>query len=51
MLMPVHGEEELVHFHMRYGKSLDELEKQDKWYPTFVKPESTMDQIADEVKE
>lgn len=51
LLMPVHGEEELVHFHMRYGKDADELLKKDGWFPTFVKPNSTMDQIADEVKE
>lgn len=50
-MMPVHGEEELVHFHMRYGKNADELFKKDGWFPTFVKPNSTMDQIADEVKE
>lgn len=51
LLMPVHGEEELVHFHMRFGANADELLKKDGWFPTFVKPESTMDQIADEVKE
>lgn len=51
LMMPVHGEEELVHFHMRYGKNADELFKKDGWFPTFVKPNSTMDQIADEVKE
>ena len=51
LMMPVHGEEELVHFHMRYGTNADELLKKDKWFPTFVKPDSTLAQIEGEIKE
>lgn len=51
LMMPVHGEEELVHFHLRFGNNADELLKRDDWYPTFVKPNTTLDQIKDEIKE
>lgn len=51
LMMPVHGEEELVHFHMRYGKNADELMGKEDWYPTFVVPSSTIAQIKDEIKE
>ncbi|MBY4797294.1 metal-binding protein ZinT [Collinsella sp. AGMB00827] len=51
LLMPVHGEEELVHFHMRYGNDVDELMAKDGWYPTFVKPNSTIEQIKGEITE
>ncbi len=50
-MMPVHGEEELTHFHMRYGNSVDELMSKETWFPTFVAPSSTIDQIKDEIKE
>ncbi|QWT18315.1 ZinT/AdcA family metal-binding protein [Collinsella sp. zg1085] len=51
VLMPVHGEEELVHFHLRYGNSIDDIMARDDWYPTFVAPSSTMGQIKEEIKE
>ena len=51
MLMGVHGEEELVHFHLRFGASVEEMEKKTDWYPTFVKPSTTLDQIKGEIKE
>lgn len=51
LLMPVHGEEALTHFHFRYGESLDEILELEDWYPTFVRPESTYDQIYEEVTE
>lgn len=51
LMMPVHGEEELTHFHMRYGNSVDELMSKETWFPTFVAPSSTIDQIKDEIKE
>lgn len=51
VLLPVHGEEEMTHFHMRYGKDAKELLAMDKWYPTFVKPDTTNDQVVDEVTE
>ncbi|EGY77460.1 ZinT/AdcA family metal-binding protein [Peptoniphilus indolicus] len=51
LLMEVHGEEELTHFHMRYGNNAEELLAMDDWFPTFVKPNSTMDQIIEEITE
>lgn len=51
ILMGVHGEEVLTHFHMRYGNDEAELLKKDGWFPTFVKPESTFDQLAAEITE
>lgn len=50
-LLPVHGEEELVHFHLRYGNDLQKILRSEDWYPTFVKPNSTMEQISHEVGE
>ena len=51
LMMPVHGEEELIHFHMRYGKDAESLLNNNDWYPTFIKPSSTKDQIIDEISE
>lgn len=51
LMMPVHGEDEIVHFHMRYGKDKDQLLKDEKWYPTMVKPSSTMQQVITEITE
>ncbi len=51
LMMPVHGEEEIVHFHMRYGKDIKELLGKEDWYPTMVSPSSTMDQVVTEVSE
>ena len=51
MMMPIHGEETLTHFHMRYGYDKDSLLKEEGWYPTFVKPTSTDQQIIDEITE
>lgn len=49
LLMGVHGEEALTHFHLRYGKDAAELLAMEGWYPTFVKPASTYDQLAQEI--
>lgn len=53
-LLPLHGEESLEHFHMRYGASIEDIldpSKQgqsDGWYPTFVDPKTaTDDQVVD----
>ena len=46
-LMPAHGEDSLLHFHMRYGDDIQELLKKDDWYPTLVKPNATMEQLAE----
>lgn len=51
LMMPIHGEESLTHFHMRYGNDKDELLKQESWFPTFVKPNTTDQQIIDEITE
>lgn len=51
LMMPIHGEESLTHFHMRYGDDKDSLLKEEGWYPTFVKPSSTNQQIIDEITE
>lgn len=51
LMMPVHGEEALTHFHMRYGDDKDELLAKEGWFPTFVKPSSTNDQIIGEIAE
>lgn len=50
-LMEVHGEEALTHFHLRYGDTIEEAMADDSWYPTFVKPSSTTDQIITEITE
>lgn len=51
LMMPVHGEELLTHFHLRYGNDLDELLAMEDWYPTFVKPNSTYEQLYGEITE
>lgn len=55
-LMPLHGEEALEHFHMRYGNSIEEIldptkqGQSEDWYPTFVNPKTaTDDQIIESV--
>lgn len=49
MIMPVSEGEELVHFHMRYGKSVEEILAIENWFPTLVKPDSTMEQLSAEI--
>lgn len=51
LMMPVHGEEALTHFHLRYGEDLDEILADEEWYPVLVKPNSTYDQLYEEVTE
>lgn len=51
MLMEVHGEQHLAHFHMRYGDDIEKLEAREDWYPTFVRPNASMDLIAEEIAE
>ncbi len=51
-LMPIHGEESLTHFHMRYGSDADKLlDPESKWFPALVKTTTTMDQLKDEITE
>ena len=50
-MMEVDDEEALTHFHMRYGKDLEEILAKDKWFPTLVKPDSTSEQLIEEIAE
>lgn len=36
LLMEIHGEENMAHFHLRAGKDAESLLAQEDWYPTFV---------------
>lgn len=51
LLMSVHGDEALTHFHLRYGTHAAELLAIQGWYPTFVKPNATYDQLTQEITE
>lgn len=52
VMMPVHGEETMTHFHLRYGDSAEALiNMEEKWYPTFVKPTTTVEQMIAEIAE
>lgn len=51
LLMPVHGEDHMPHFHLRVGASAEEMLAKDDWYPTFVSPTVTIDQVYEEVAE
>lgn len=51
LMMPVHGEESLTHFHMRYGDDVKALLEKEGWYPTFVKPNTTNEQLVEEITE
>ncbi|MDO5738260.1 MAG: ZinT/AdcA family metal-binding protein, partial [Eubacteriales bacterium] len=46
-MMPVHGEESVAHLHMRFGDDIAELLAKEEWYPTFVKPSTTTEQLAE----
>lgn len=51
LMMPVHGEEALIHFHMRYGDDAEKLLAMDDWFPTYIKPNSTTEQLVEEITE
>lgn len=51
LMMPIHGEESLTHYHMRYGDDVESLVNKEGWFPTFVKPNTTDSQIIDEISE
>ena len=51
LTMPVHGEDHMPHFHLRVGKTAEEMLAKDDWYPTFVSPTVTIDQVYEEVAE
>lgn len=49
IMMPVHGEDEITHFHIRYGENVEELLDRNDWWPVMAKDSSTMDQVITEV--
>ena len=51
LLMPVHGEDHMPHFHLRVGGTAEEMLAKDDWYPTFVSTTVTIDQVYEEVAE
>ncbi|AXY26477.1 zinc-binding protein [Suicoccus acidiformans] len=47
LLMDLHGEDTMAHFHMRYGDDLKALADEDsEWYPTFVASDTSTDQVV-----
>ena len=51
LMMPVHGEDTLTHFHMRYGDDVEALLEMEGWFPTYVKPSTTTEQLVQEITE
>lgn len=51
LLMPVHGEEHMPHFHLRVGDDVESMLAKEDWYPTFVSPTVTLDQVYEEIAE
>ncbi len=45
VMMHVHGEETMAHFHVRHGNDMDEILASEGWYPTFIKPTTTYEQL------
>ncbi|WP_168581592.1 ZinT/AdcA family metal-binding protein [Gephyromycinifex aptenodytis] len=51
MFFPIDHEEDLLHFHMRYGNTPDELLAKEDWFPTVVSPDTTTEQLIAEISE
>lgn len=51
LMMEMDDEDALTHFHMRYGKDLDEVLAKEKWFPTFIATDSTHEQLYEEIAE
>ena len=49
MLMDVHGEDTLAHFHAKIGNDIDQMIGREDWYPTFVRPDADEELIAGEI--
>lgn len=50
IMKPHGGEGDITHFHARYGKSVDDPElTNDKWWPVYVDPNSTEEQVINEI--
>ena len=50
-LMKIDPNEDLLHFHFRYGDDLDEILDKEDWFPTVVSPQTTNEQLIDEITE
>ena len=50
LLMEIHGEENMAHFHVRAAKSVDEAMKDEHWYPTFMDENIPLSMIAEELE-
>lgn len=52
IMEPHGGEGDITHFHARYGKSVDDPAlTNDKWWPVYVDPASTQEQVIKEILE
>lgn len=51
MFFPIDPQEDLRHFHMRYGKNPQEILAKEDWFPTVVAPATTTRQLITEVSE
>lgn len=50
LMEPHGGEGDITHYHARYGKSVDDPALTDSdWWPVFVDPESTEEQVINEI--
>lgn len=50
LMEPHGGEGDITHFHARYGKSVDDPALTDKkWWPVYVDPKSTQEQVVKEI--
>ena len=47
LMTGVHEEEGLIHFHLRYGQDADSLIGQDEWFPTYVSPTTSYEQLLE----
>lgn len=45
LMTVVHEEEGLIHFHLRYGQDVDSLIGQEEWFPTYVSPATSYEQL------
>lgn len=45
LMTDAENEEGMVHFHVRFGNSAEELIANEMWYPTFVTPSITYEQL------
>lgn len=49
LLMDVHGEEHMAHFHGRFGDDAADLLAKESWVPTFLDSNTPMDMIVEEL--